>query len=55
MAIWDNRASQYYAIHDFYLAERRMMRATIVGDKPFKFRQPFEAKSGRDVKAIRRF
>ena len=35
IAIWDNRATQHYAIHDFYPAERKMMRATIVGDKPF--------------------
>ena len=34
VAIWDNRATQHYAIHDFYPAERRMMRATIVGDRP---------------------
>jgi taurine dioxygenase len=34
IAIWDNRSTQHYAIHDFYPAERRMMRATIVGDKP---------------------
>jgi taurine dioxygenase len=35
IAIWDNRATQHYAIHDFYPAERKMMRATIVGDRPF--------------------
>jgi len=35
IAIWDNRATQHYAIHDYYPAVRRMMRATIVGDKPF--------------------
>ena len=35
IAIWDNRATQHYAIHDFYPAERKMMRATIVGDQPF--------------------
>jgi len=34
IAMWDNRATQHYAIHDFYPAERRMMRATIVGDRP---------------------
>ena len=32
IAIWDNRATQHYAIHDFYPAVRKMMRATIVGD-----------------------
>jgi taurine dioxygenase len=35
IVIWDNRATQHYAIHDFYPAERRMMRATIVGDRPY--------------------
>jgi taurine dioxygenase len=35
IAIWDNRATQHYAIHDYYPAVRKMMRATIVGDKPF--------------------
>jgi taurine dioxygenase len=34
IAIWDNRSTQHYAIHDFYPQERRMMRATIVGNKP---------------------
>jgi taurine dioxygenase len=35
IAIWDNRATQHYAIHDYYPAVRKMMRATIVGDQPF--------------------
>lgn len=35
IAMWDNRSTQHYAIHDFYPAERRMMRATIIGDKPY--------------------
>ena len=35
IAVWDNRATQHYAIHDFYPAVRKMMRATIVGDQPF--------------------
>jgi taurine dioxygenase len=33
-AVWDNRSTQHYAIHDYYPAVRRMMRATIVGDRP---------------------
>ena len=35
IAIWDNRATQHYAIHDYYPAVRKMMRATITGDLPF--------------------
>ncbi len=34
IAMWDNRSTQHYAIHDYYPAARRMMRATIVGDRP---------------------
>lgn len=35
IAFWDNRATQHYAVQDYFPAERRMMRATIIGDKPF--------------------
>jgi taurine dioxygenase len=35
IAVWDNRVTQHYAIHDYYPAVRKMMRATIVGDQPF--------------------
>ncbi len=34
IAFWDNRSTQHYAIQDYFPAVRRMMRATIVGDKP---------------------
>ena len=34
IAFWDNRATQHYAIRDYFPAVRRMMRATIIGDKP---------------------
>ncbi|WP_035950558.1 TauD/TfdA family dioxygenase [Parafrankia sp. EUN1f] len=34
-AIWDNRATQHYAVQDYWPAGRRMERAGIVGDQPF--------------------
>ena len=34
LVIWDNRSTQHYAIQDYFPAVRRMMRATVVGDRP---------------------
>ena len=34
-AIWDNRCTQHYAVHDYWPATRRMERATIIGDRPY--------------------
>ena len=34
IAFWDNRASQHYAVSDYYPAVRRMERVTVVGDRP---------------------
>lgn len=34
IAFWDNRASQHYAVSDYWPALRRMERVTIVGDRP---------------------
>jgi len=34
LVIWDNRATQHYAIQDYFPAVRRMMRATVIGDRP---------------------
>lgn len=35
IAIWDNRATQHYAVMDYPPCHRKMDRAGIVGDKPF--------------------
>jgi taurine dioxygenase len=35
VAIWDNRASQHYAVMDYPPCHRKMDRATIIGDQPF--------------------
>ena len=35
VAIWDNRSTQHYAVHDYGPAVRRMERATIIGDRPY--------------------
>lgn len=34
VAIWDNRCTQHYAVHDYWPAVRRMERAAIIGDRP---------------------
>ena len=34
VAIWDNRATQHYAVMDYWPAPRKMERAGIVGDVP---------------------
>jgi taurine dioxygenase len=34
-AIWDNRSTQHYAVHDYWPAVRKMERAGIVGDPTF--------------------
>ena len=35
VAIWDNRATQHYAVMDYPPCHRKMDRAGIVGDAPF--------------------
>jgi taurine dioxygenase len=35
VAIWDNRATQHYAVMDYWPAIRKMERAGIKGDRPF--------------------
>jgi len=34
VAFWDNRATQHYAVSDYFPARRVMERATIIGDRP---------------------
>ena len=34
VAIWDNRCTQHYAVMDYPPCNRRMHRATIMGDRP---------------------
>jgi taurine dioxygenase len=35
VAFWDNRATQHYAVYDYWPAVRKMERAGIIGDLPF--------------------
>ena len=35
VAFWDNRATQHYAVQDYFPQPRRMARATIIGDAPY--------------------
>lgn len=35
VAVWDNRATQHYAVMDYWPAPRKMERAGIVGDTPY--------------------
>ena len=35
IVMWDNRSTQHYAIQDYFPAIRRMMRATVIGDRPY--------------------
>lgn len=35
VAIWDNRATQHYAVMDYPPSHRKMERAGIIGDRPF--------------------
>ncbi|WP_455286668.1 TauD/TfdA dioxygenase family protein [Cupriavidus necator] len=35
VAVWDNRATQHYAVMDYWPAPRKMERTAIIGDRPF--------------------
>lgn len=34
IAFWDNRSTHHYAIQDYFPQVRRMMRATVIGERP---------------------
>jgi taurine dioxygenase len=36
IAVWDNRATQHYAVSDYWPARRVMERATVIGDAPHR-------------------
>ncbi len=35
VAVWDNRATQHYAVMDYWPEPRKMERAAIIGDRPY--------------------
>ena len=35
LAFWDNRATQHYAVSDYWPARRVMERVTVIGDRPY--------------------
>ena len=35
IAFWDNRATQHYAVSDYWPARRVMERVTVIGDRPY--------------------
>jgi len=44
IAFWDNRITQHYAVNDYLPARRVMIRATILGERPYhRSRRPAEA------------
>lgn len=45
IAFWDNRVTQHYAVNDYLPARRVMVRATILGDRPYH-------RSRREVEAL---
>lgn len=45
LVIWDNRATQHYAVHDYGSAERRVKRVTVAGEIPASI----DGKTGRAI------
>jgi taurine dioxygenase len=53
IAFWDNRASQHYAVSDYWPNVRAAERVTIIGDKPFfDPTQPWVAPSDRPFRGV---
>lgn len=52
MAFWDNRATQHYAVHDYWPQRRRMERVTLMGDRPFGV-ETAETVGGDKIAALR--
>jgi taurine dioxygenase len=53
IAFWDNRASQHYAVSDYWPNVRCAERVTIVGDKPFfDPMQPWVAPTDRPFRGV---
>ena len=47
VAVWDNRATQHYAVADFDTQPREMRRITVAGDVPVVGRRPVEHRASR--------
>lgn len=49
LAMWDNRATQHYAVNDYYPARRAMHRVTVVKDRRVSAHAPASDAQGRET------